>query len=61
MKFVDGTVRRYQSKDHQAVMGGKLHDLRGKSNRSGIKFYSPYYNSWAWGLLPLFCVLLGLY
>jgi len=40
MKFADDTVRRYQSKEHQAVMGGELHDLRGKANRNGIKFYS---------------------
>lgn len=43
MKFADDTVRRYQSKGHQAVNGEELHDLRGKSNRTGIKFYSSLY------------------
>lgn len=58
MKFADDTMRRHQCKEHQAVIGGELDDLRGKSNGSGIKFYSTECK-WAWGLLSLFCFILG--
>lgn len=60
MKFADDTMRRHQCKEHQAVIGGELHDLRGKNNRSGIKFYSIECKwPWAWELLSHFCFMLG--
>lgn len=54
------SMRRQQCKENQAGKGERTAQPQGKSDRSGIKFYSAEGKwAWAWGPLSLFCAPVG--